>query len=52
MLNSDIEKLVEKGLAELDFADTFLIDIKIKSNKVEVFLDSDEGVSFHDLSED
>lgn len=47
MLNSDIEKLVEKGLAELDFADTFLIDIKIKSNKIEVFLDSDEAISFH-----
>lgn len=46
MLNSDIEKLVEKGLAELEFADTFLIEIKVKNNKIEVFLDSDGAISF------
>lgn len=46
MHNSEIEKLVEKGLAELEFTDTYLVDLKIKNNKIEVFLDSDDGVSF------
>lgn len=46
MLNSEIEKLVEKGLAELEFTDTYLIDVKVKNNKIEVFLDSDDAISF------
>ena len=46
MLNSEIEKLVEKGLAELEFTDTYLIDVKVKNIKIEVFLDSDDAISF------
>lgn len=46
MLNSEIEKLVEKGLAELEYSDTYLIDVKAKNNKIEVFLDSDDAINF------
>jgi ribosome maturation factor RimP len=46
MHNSEIEKLIEKALIELEFSDTYLVDLKIKNNKIEIFLDSDEGVNF------
>ncbi|MBK8347725.1 MAG: hypothetical protein IPL08_08840 [Saprospiraceae bacterium] len=46
MHQSEVDKWVEKGLAELGFADTYLVDTKIKNNKIEIFLDSDEGVNF------
>ncbi|MBK8624240.1 MAG: hypothetical protein IPN86_01285 [Saprospiraceae bacterium] len=46
MQHLEVINLVEKGLAELEYADTFLIDVKIKNKLIEVFLDSDENVSF------
>jgi ribosome maturation factor RimP len=46
MQYSEVNNLVEKGLAELEFADTFLVDVKIKNNLIEIFLDSDESVNF------
>jgi len=42
----EIEKLVDLGLRELNLSDMYLIDCRIHGNKIEVFLDSDEGVSF------
>lgn len=42
----EIEKLVDQGLTELGLMDMYLIECRIKGNKVEIFLDSDEGVSF------
>ena len=42
----EIEKLVEKGLTELGLVDMYLTDCRIRGNKVEIFLDSDDGVSF------
>jgi ribosome maturation factor RimP len=38
--------LVDKGLEELGFQDCFLIDTNISNKKIEVFLDSDEQVTF------
>ncbi len=38
--------LINQGIAELEYADTFLVDLRIKDNKIEVFLDSDTGISF------
>ncbi|KXK36947.1 MAG: ribosome maturation factor [Saprospiraceae bacterium] len=46
MQQIELEKLVEKGLAELELNDTFLIEVKLKNNKIEVFLDSDSAVDF------
>jgi ribosome maturation factor RimP len=46
MQHTEINILVEKGLDELGFGDTYFVDSRIKNNKIEVFLDSDEGVSF------
>ncbi len=46
MHNLEFEKLIESGLRELEFEDTYLVDLKIKNNKIEVYLDSDGGVSF------
>ncbi len=46
MESLDLEKLIEKGLEELDFTDTYLVNVKTNSNKIEVFLDSDTGVDF------
>lgn len=46
MQYSEVNNLVEKGLAELEFADTFLVDVKIKNSLIEIFLDSDESVNF------
>jgi ribosome maturation factor RimP len=46
MHNSDLETLIEKGLTELAFTDTYLIDTKVKNNKIEIFLDCDTGIDF------
>lgn len=46
MQHSELEKLVEKGLGELEFLDTFLVDIKVKNQKIEIFLDSDTDINF------
>lgn len=45
-MESKIQKLVEKALADLQFEDCFLIELKVNNTKVEVFIDSDESVSF------
>jgi ribosome maturation factor RimP len=53
MQNVELEKIILKGLSELEYEDTYLVDLKVKNNKIEIFLDSDEGVSFlkcHKLS--
>ncbi|MBK8055701.1 MAG: ribosome maturation factor [Saprospiraceae bacterium] len=42
----EIDQLINQGLTELGLSDLYLIECKIKSNKIEIFLDSDEGVSF------
>lgn len=46
MHNSDLVTLIEKGLSELEFTDTYLIDTKVNSNKIEIFLDCDTGIDF------
>jgi len=46
MQHSEVDKLVNKGLSELGFEDTYLIETRIKGNKIEIFLDSDDGVNF------
>lgn len=46
-----IEKLLNEKFAEADFADCFIIDIKLgKSNKLEVFVDADRGIDFNRCS--
>jgi ribosome maturation factor RimP len=42
----EIDKLINQGLTEQNLSDMYLIDCRIKGNKIEIFLDSDEGVSF------
>ncbi len=41
-----IRKLAEKGIETLEYADCFITEVKVNGNKVEIFLDSDEGISF------
>ena len=42
-----LRALVAEKLTEPEFADTFLLDIEInKGNQVDVYLDSDTGISF------
>jgi ribosome maturation factor RimP len=41
-----LSALVEKSLEENQLSDCFLIDIKINNNKIEVYLDSDEQVTY------
>ena len=38
--------MINQGLTEQNLSDMYLIDCRIKGNKIEIFLDSDEGVSF------
>lgn len=42
----EAEKLVNTGLEALELTDVFLVDLRIRGNKFEVFLDSDEGITF------
>ena len=41
-----IRKLARKGIETLEFADCFITEVKVNGNKIEIFLDSDEGISF------
>ena len=46
MDDRQIRKLAEKGIETLEYADCFITEVKVNGNKVEIFLDSDEGISF------
>lgn len=46
MDKNQIEILVDKGLKELELTDCFLVDVSIHKQKVEVFIDSDDQVTF------
>jgi len=46
MPKADVETLVGKGLEELAFADTYLVEVRLSGKKIEVYLDSDGGISF------
>lgn len=41
-----IRKLARKGIETLEYADCFITEVKVNGNKIEIFLDSDEGISF------
>lgn len=46
MEEKQIAKLAQKGIETLEYADCFITEVKVNGNKVEIFLDSDEGISF------
>lgn len=46
MDKNTLSALVEKSLEENQLSDCFLIDIKINNSKIEVYLDSDEQVTY------
>lgn len=41
-----ITKLAQNGIETLEYDDCFITEVKVNGNKVEIFLDSDEGISF------
>lgn len=42
----DLEEVISKGIEAVGFPDLYLVEVRAKNNKIEVFLDSDEGVTF------
>jgi ribosome maturation factor RimP len=46
MERKEAENLINTGIEALEMTDVFLIDLRIRGNKFEVFLDSDEGITF------
>lgn len=47
MVQEKIEALIDEKFQEPEFADCFLIEIKLhSSNKLDVFIDSDSGITF------
>lgn len=47
MINEAIERLLKEKFQEEAFADCFLIEVKLgANNKLEVFIDSDSGITF------
>lgn len=46
MQSLELENLIETSLKELELEDTYLVNVKTKDNKIEVFLDSDTGIDF------
>jgi ribosome maturation factor RimP len=46
MDSNGLTALIDECLKELELADTYLVDLKISGNKIEVFMDSDNGISF------
>lgn len=45
-MDEKFKALADKAIAELGYNDTFVVEIKSNNNKVEIFLDSDESVTF------
>lgn len=45
-METKIEALAEKALADLAYEDCFIVDVKVNNTRVEVFLDSDSSVTF------
>ena len=41
-----IRKFARKGIEALEYDDCFVTEVFVTGNKVEIFLDSDEGISF------
>lgn len=46
MIEDKIEKLIHQAINELEYTDCFLVELKVNNTKVEIFLDSDESVTF------
>lgn len=46
MIENKIEKLIDQAINELEYTDCFLVDMKVNNTRVEIFLDSDESVTF------
>ncbi|MFZ1705369.1 MAG: ribosome maturation factor [Saprospiraceae bacterium] len=42
----DLQQIISQGIKELGYTDVYLIDVRVKDQKIEVFLDSDEGITF------
>ena len=46
MIENKIEKLIDQAINELEYTDCFLVDLKVNNTRIEIFLDSDESVTF------
>lgn len=46
MIEKKFEKLIDQALKELEYDDCFLVDLRVNNKKVEVFLDSDDSITF------
>jgi ribosome maturation factor RimP len=46
MIEKKFEKLIDQAIKELEYDDCFLVDLKVNNKKVEIFLDSDESITF------
>ncbi len=46
MIEDKIEKLIHQAINELEYEDCFLVELKVNNTKVEIFLDSDDSVTF------
>jgi len=40
-----IEEIIGRGIEELELTGTYLVEVKVKGKKVEVYVDSDEGIN-------
>jgi ribosome maturation factor RimP len=46
MIEKKFEKLIDQAIKELEYDDCFLVDLRVNNNKVEIFLDSDDSITF------
>lgn len=46
MIEEKIERLIHQAISDLEYNDCFLVDLKVNNTRVEIFLDSDESVTF------
>jgi len=46
MIEKKFEKLIDQAIIELEYDDVFLVDLKVNNTKVEIFLDSDDSITF------
>ena len=46
MIEQKIEALIDQAINELGYDDCFLVELKVNNTRVEIFLDSDDSVTF------
>ncbi len=46
MIERKIESLIHQAISELEYSDCYVVEMKVHNNKIEIFLDSDDSITY------